>query len=300
MNTPFTKTGYIKPTAPPQKGTKALEAVGAPSQWVTQTPFRLPQNIFMQEQMPSCVAHTVTELVMFAWWKKTGNWVKLSPRFVYALCKQYDGFSADAGTTYEAAFKVIENYGICEDSYFTNDCTLDVNTYTDASLIPQTAKDNALQYKATGNFLADLSVGGLQEAIYQHGMIGIGTDISDYWWLPDWGDVLPLKPFDTQNPNIGGHAVSLYAYGMPWDAESPTNFWVVNHWSSDWGYKGRGCYGANYEPTVYEAVFITLDAQNAPSDANTAENVAIPTPSVIPNSIEVVIEDVVKVVESVL
>ena len=298
MKPNFTFTGYVKSPAVPPEKVVALEAVGAPAQYVTDiTPFKLAANIFDQQQEPSCVAHTVTWLVMYAWWKKTGTYVKLSPRFVYALCKTIDGLSATSGTTYQAAFTVIEQYGICEDTYFTNDCTLNVNTYTDATLISDAAKANALQYKAVGSFLSSLTQADLQEAIYQHGVIGIGTEISDYWWSDGQGTdtydaniILPLKPYDTANPIVGGHAIALYAYAMPWDAEYPTNFWLCNWWDSTWAYAGRGCYGANYEPTVYEAVFVEL----APTQENTP---AVPIQT---ETIPTLLQEVEELVEKVL
>lgn len=290
----FNFTGYVKPSAQPKNKSGALAAVPAPAQFLVDNPYRNSANIMNQNLEPSCVAHSVVELVTFLWWKKTGNFVKLSPRFVYALCKLTDNLSADSGTTFEAAMGVLKEYGVCEDSYFTNDTTLDVNTYTDATLISAEAKANALQYRIEDwDWIDDISVSGLQSAMASlNTMIAIGTDISDYWWLPSWTDILPLKPMDANNPTTGGHAVTLYAYGQPWDATYPTNFYGINHWSSLWGYNGRFCYGADYEPTVYEACYCWLPATEP-----------TPTPSLIQVSTtpqESVIEEIVEFAEKIL
>lgn len=262
-------TGYIKPQEPhaPETLVTLASSTPVPASHITDiTPFKLPENIFMQAQEPSCVAHGVTWAIMYYHWKATGNVVKLSPRFLYALCKTVDGIPADGGTYLKTALELAQKYGVCEDSYFPNDCTLDVNTYTDATLIPQAAYTNALNYKIESfSFLSDLSVAGLNQAIYQEGIVIIGTDVSDYWWTNASGqnswssaDLLPLKPEDTAHPIVSGHCVDLYAYGEPWDTVHPTNAYGMNWWSPEWAYEGRFCYGANYEPTVYEAAVITL------------------------------------------
>ncbi len=304
MSTPlkFQFTGYKRP---PSTTTKLI-TVGttAPSSHVTNiAPFKLPANIFMQNQIPSCVAHTVTWLIMYHWWKQTGEIVKLSPRFIYALCKTIDNIPAAEGTTFQAALEIAQQYGVCEDSYFTNDTMLDVATYSNATLISSEAKANAQKYRiADYQFLSDLSVAGLQNAIYENGVIGIGTDVSDYWWSDGHGTntwlaniLLPLKPNDAANPLVSGHAVALYAYGMPWDADYPTNLWGMNWWSTAWGYAGRFCYGANYEPTVYEGFVISLaPTQPAPSAPAVVE---APVPLTV---IEQVVEEVVKEIAAVV
>ena len=267
----FLKTGYIKKTPDPRNW--ILETVQAPMQTIPVshitdiTPWKLPQNVFMQSKEPSCVAHLVTWMLMVKHWQKTGEVIKLSPRYLYAKCKLVDGVPAEDGTYLETALSIAKNTGICEDSYFPNDCTLPVETYTNAALIPAAADANAATHKiASYLFLSDFSVQGLQNAIAQNGIVGICTDISDHWWTNpttganDWsaGDLLPLLPDDATHPAVGGHAVALYAYGEPWDGMHPTNFWLMNWWSSAWAYIGRACYGANYEPMVHEGCTITV------------------------------------------
>lgn len=272
MNINFKFTGYVKPTTS-HPSQLALQAVALPKSYITNiTPFKAPSQILMQNQEPSCVAHSVAWGAMVRWWQATGQIVKLSPRFLYAMAKTIDGIPNDGGTTYQAVLQILETYGVCEDSYFPNDTTLDVDTYTNAALIPQAAKDNAAKYKLTSSQLTDLSVDGLQQGIYQHGIVHIGTGVSDHWWLPSWaaGDLLPLKPYDAQHPEVSGHAVALYAFGAPWDSVYPTNFWGMNWWSSAWAYIGRFCYGADYEPTVFDAYVLGTYSGTQPTPVNTS------------------------------
>jgi len=121
---PFRISGYIKPVAPVLEQThQVLETVQAPvavpAAHITDiTPFKEPGNIFMQGQQPSCVAHGVAWAVMYYHWKKTGVYVKLSPRFLYALCKANDGIPNEEGTYIQTAIAMAEKYGVCEESYF--------------------------------------------------------------------------------------------------------------------------------------------------------------------------------------
>jgi len=118
-----------------------------------------------------------------------------------------------------------------------------------------------LNYKLDSSktsYLSNLSSAGINNAIYQNGIVIIGTDVSDHWWLPNWNNILPLQPSDAGNPTVSGHCVVLYAFGEPWSVQLPTNTWGVNWWSSAWGYIGRFCYGANYTPEVYEAAVVSM------------------------------------------
>ena len=265
----YRSTGYIKPISP--TGRPLLEAAPTtiPPSYITNiTPFKLPQNIFMQAQQPSCVAHAVTWALMYKYWKKTGKYVKLSPRFLYALCKANDGVPNTPGTYLEVALTMAEKYGVCEDLYFPNNVNLSSGDYQNVNLIPPAAYANALNYKLDPlktRFLGDHSSQGLSSGIYQNDIVIIGMDISDYWWTDGKGNATwsssilnPLKPIDAQNPVVSGHAICLYAYGAPWNAQNPSETWLMNWWSNAWNYNGRGCFGGNDIPNIYEAAVVGI------------------------------------------
>jgi len=44
--------------------------------------------------------------------------IRLSPRFVYSLCKKFDGAPSEEGTYPRVAMKVLLNYGVCHDSFW--------------------------------------------------------------------------------------------------------------------------------------------------------------------------------------
>lgn len=275
--TPFENTGYIGPLPDPRNFVAEavqpeMVSTPIPASYVTDiTPFKTPQTVFMQGQQPSCVAHAVTWAIQYYFWKKTGQVVKLSPRFLYALCKTNDGIPTQEGTYLLTALKLAQKYGVCEDKYFPNNVSLMKDVYKDATQIPQAAYDNALKYKiGTYAFLSDTSLQGLNRAIFQNGIVLIGMRIGQEWWTAvsgqtSWApqDILPLRP---PKVVVSGHAIALYAYG--------TFSYLMNWWSYAWGYQGHGWFGANDLPTVYEAAIITglaIDpTQPAPPQPDTA------------------------------
>lgn len=257
---PFDKTGYLPPVIEDPRNFVAESIMPAdsgalPASWVTDiTPFKLPQNIYMQGKQPSCVAHSVAWAVQYYHWKTTGQVIKLSPRFLYALCKANDGIPNEEGTYMLTALKMAQKYGVCEDNYFHNDVTLSEADYKDVTKIPQAAYTNAATHKiGTYAFLSDTSKNGLNKAIYQNGVVLIGMKIGQEWWTAENGrvswaadDILPLRPAATV---VSGHAIALYAYGA-------FNH-LMNWWSYDWGYQGHGWFSSNDIPYIYQAAIIT-------------------------------------------
>jgi hypothetical protein len=302
---PRLNNGYNKPLTPKIEGLKSFapeEVAAIPPTFVTNIgPLKEPQNILDQLQIPACVAHAVTLNVMYHYWKKTGNYVLLSPRFLYAMCKTVDGLPADAGTYIETALQMAQKYGICEDSYFTNDTTLDVNTYTDASLIPETAFQNAAQYRIDSyDMLSDLSQTGLNVAMFNGGegnMLVIGMDISAAWWTDVNGNVtysadalLPLRPISATDVSVGGHCTNLYADGADWDAVNTSENFGLNQWGVSWAYQGRYCFGANDLANLYEAAIITATFSNTVPAPEPPQLEAQPS-----NILEEIVQDLEKV-----
>lgn len=255
----FLNTGYVIPhDLPINLDEAAPESSPIPT-------FYKPANIdtffssfpwFMQGTQPSCVAHGVTFALMYNIWKSTGKVVVLSPRFLYAICKQNDGIPDQDGTLVKVAFEMAKKYGICEERFFTNNVGLTLADYKDASKIPQEAYQNALQYKLPDyKQITDMSLLGLNKAIYQNDVVLIGMKMCDNWWKREDGvdswlpnDILPLRPPSAKDPVTGAHVIALYSYGQ--------FHHLTNWWSNRWGYQGKGWYGVNDLPSVYEAFVI--------------------------------------------
>jgi hypothetical protein len=227
--TPMRNTGYV-PTNEPIPVFAALEASQPPVKYPSI--FIAPHEglpILMQSHQPSCVGHGVTWAIMQKELVRDGSFKLLSPRFLYALCKKYDGINGE-GTSIATALWVAETYGVCEDSFFPNDVSLSPEVYKDASLIPQAAMDNALLHKIKSHkWVQDLSFNGLRNAIFQNDIVIVGMDISDAWWsAPDgrtsWdsSDILPLRP---PAPATSRHCVDLYCYNTEQKLDGLMNWW---------------------------------------------------------------------------
>jgi hypothetical protein len=254
---PMDNTGYI-PTNEPMVASAALETAQAPVDYPPV--FIAPHEglpILMQSKQPSCVGHGVTWAVMQKELVRDGSFKLLSPRFLYALCKKYDGLAGD-GTSIAVALRLAAEYGICEEKYFPNDVSLSIEQYKDASLIPAEAFENAKQHRIkTYKWVSDLTFRGLRNAIYQNDVVIVGMDISDAWWTaPDgrisWAapDILPIRP---PRPATSRHCVDLYCYNTDQKLDG-----LMNWWSDQWGNKGTAFFYGNELPYIYQAAVIFI------------------------------------------
>lgn len=297
----FLNTGYKKPSSPPapEKITTLAASAATPVSYTTDiSPWRFPPvtNVFMQNDQPSCLADGVCAALEYKIWKATGKIVRLSRRFLWALCVKNDGVPASEGTLMQTALEMAEKYGVCEASFFDDDTTLPIDTYADATQITPAAYSNAQQYKvASWALLGDTTFSGLNTAIYQNDIVITAMQISDWWWTAPNGDtswaaqdILPLRPVDATHPEVSGHCVNLYAY----DEEQ---HYITNWWSAQWGYQGRGWYRINEAPAVYEAAIITYIAPTSP-----APSAPIVQETVIESPIEALVSKVADFIEKVV
>lgn len=294
---PFKNLGY---TPPVQKDPRnwLLESTQPvqpfPDTHVTDiTPFKLPQNIYMQYQIPDCVENAVAFAQRYDEWKATGIIPNLCRRELAIKTVQADGFPFSAGTNLQVALDIAHKQGIGDAQYFPDDHTLDEATFIGASL-PQTVIDSAQAHKIPSYaFVSDLSVNGLKNAIYQNGIVLIGIKVSDWWWTAPSGnaswqvnDILPIRPIDATHPQVSGHAVALYGYDTQY-------FYFMNWWSPQWGDQGHGWFGINDVPEIYEAAVIgAFIKPTTPAPE--------PAPSVPQASTTNVLEEVVQMAEQVV
>src|SRR4051812_47844303 len=126
---PMPNTGYVPVNIP--LAAAPLEAEQPP---VSYPPVYIAPHeglpILMQSKQPACVGHGVAWAIMQKELVRDGSFKLLSPRFLYALCKKYDGIPGE-GTSIATALWVAENIGVCEDQYFPNDVSLSPSTYID-------------------------------------------------------------------------------------------------------------------------------------------------------------------------
>jgi hypothetical protein len=98
---------------------------------------------YYQNGQPACGGHAGAYYKSFLDYLSLQLAVRRSPRQLYAICKLIDGLPDEEGTTINAIFKALRDYGAAELSLYPNDVHLPKKQYRDASLIPPRALADA-------------------------------------------------------------------------------------------------------------------------------------------------------------
>lgn len=224
--------------------------------------------IWDQQQEPACVAYAIVKVMMYLIWKKTGNIIQLSPRFLYALCKANDGMPNTEGTSVLVALKLAQKYGVCEESYFPSDATLPLSTFQNSKLIPTAAFANAASYKI-GEYLTlpNTDNATIESALEKYFMVLTGITINEAWWtspagVTSWAvaDIDPLRPAVKGDPQNSDHLINIWGF----DA---TYFDMVHDWSINWANHGTNRLTALDMPWIYETWVIVDVMYPAPTPA---------------------------------
>ncbi len=170
-----------------------------------------------QGMQPACVAHAKVKLLMIYIFRKFSRVAFLSPRFVYKLCKLFDGIPLVGGTYARTGALVITKYGACIDELAPNNVNLTKEQYLNFSISPETVT-NANQYRMPGFAFVDPTLEAIKEAIFQNGAVSMGVDVGD------WSS-LPLKPGSTW------HQVIAYKYEA---MNQDTKIFILNSWGKGW------------------------------------------------------------------
>ncbi len=203
--------------------------------------------ILMQNQTPECGGFSLATIVNF--FKKVG--VALSGSFPYAFEKSVDGIPTVEGTYISAVGKAGSQVGACLNPLFPDDGVLEtfVSNPLFSTATPEAIADGATRILGTPFLLDDLSISGIQQALYQNGAVILEVQVGDEWWTaPDGTDswdpakILPIRPPANV---ISGHFICV----MPYDKKND-RLWFANTWSTEWGQEGWGYLQSNYEPFI--------------------------------------------------
>lgn len=206
--------------------------------------FHTPLPIFMQAKEPACVAHSVVELMMLYWFKKTGKWVVLSPRFLDILAKRFDGQPIDGGTIPRLVLKLATQYGCATEDVLPNDTSLPIEEYrSDAALTPAVMA-NALQYRIPGYVRVGMDTQSTREAIYLYGAVTSLFEIgAEFYTAPNgqtsWADK-DIDPLRIPAQIVSGHQLTDNGF-------VPVLNNAHNHWSQAWANNGE----AKYDPVAW-------------------------------------------------
>lgn len=281
METPIVATGAVPSPSDYRDAVAAgaavaeLASIQVPASYQTELPPHL-----MQAQEPACVAHDAVDNLKLFWFRKTGEWVDFSPRFLDTLAKRFDEQDRATGGTYpRLVFKLMAQYGCATEATLPNDTSLPVLEYRDDALLTAAVFAEAAKYKTPGYVAIPLDTISTRAAVFLYGIISALFHIGDEFWTPSWADS-DIDPLRTPAVVVGGHQLGIKGW------VSDTLNTLRNEWSELWANKGDANYSyAAWAPYVTEQWAIAeippdvadyLKALPAPADFHYTWNTDLP------------------------
>ena len=193
----------------------------------------------------TCVAFaSVSGVKEFQDKKEYHKLIRLSPRFLYSLCKKFDGDPFEDGTYPRIAMKVLLNYGVCHESFWPY--------VAQKKTRPRAGADkDAIKFKirAYARIKSGLE---MKRSLLVNGPFVAGVQVFKSWFTKKVGSrgFVPMpKPGDN---SVGGHAICIVGYD-----EKFKIYKFKNSWGANWGSAGYG-----YLPYAYMKKFCS-DAWSA-------------------------------------
>ena len=221
---------YVAQAAAPE----AAAPIELPAKYKTE--LASPMN---QARIPACVSYSVVDILKLYWFRKTGQWIDFSPRFLDILVKRFDMLNrATDGTYPRLVFKLAVQYGCATTATLPNDTSLPILEYRNDKKLTSEIFAEAAKYKIPGYVLVPKDFQKTRQSIYLYGAISTLFQIGKELWTPSFAakDIDPLR---TPNPIIVGHQMSPYG----WEDETYND--LQNEWSEAWANKGKAKYDPN-------------------------------------------------------
>ena len=205
----------------------------------------MPGPVLMQAQTPSCVSHSVAQVLQLHVYRSTGKLIDFSPRFLDVLAKRFDGQPLDGGTIPRLVFKLAVQYGCATTATLPNDTSLPLAQYrNDAVLTPQVFAE-AAQYKIPGFIRIPDTFYDMRQAVFLHGAVSVLMQVGNTWWTAldgtsSW-DPAQIDPLRVPVTTEGGHQIVVKGW-----TDGVLNK-LRNSWSDQWDIKGE----AHYDPNAW-------------------------------------------------
>lgn len=202
----------------------ALERIGAfPDEKYTDIS-KIP--VLDQADKPACVGYARAVYLSWFLYNETYNKNLVSPRFIYAISKMFDGIPDQMGTYPRIAALQNINIGALMEDDCKSDTSLQYNDFIALSLDEKTKIKAALQ-KISAYVTLEKSEVELVRALNEHGLVEVSLPCDGKW-----------KESPIKNKKADGyHRVLVYGYKRE---EDDTYFYFRNSWGEDWGKKGNG------------------------------------------------------------
>jgi C1A family cysteine protease len=182
----------------------------------------------------TCVAFaSVVGVKEFQDKKEYRKLIRLSPRFLYSLCKKFDGDPFAEGTYPRIAMKVLLNHGVCRESFWPY-------APHQKSLSLKGADIDAKRYKIKA-YARLKSVLEMKRSLLINGPFLAGVEVFKSWFSKkvERSGFIPMPKRSEQL--MGGHAICIVGYD-----DKLRIFKFKNSWGAKWADQGYG-----YLPYAY-------------------------------------------------
>jgi C1A family cysteine protease len=153
--------------------------------------------------------------------------IELSPRYLYSLCKEFDGAPEEEGTYPRVAMKILFKYGVCPEIFWpykphqTNDHKPGADLKARIYRIKAYARLNSLLE--------------MKRSLLVNGPFLAGVKVFDSWFNPGVART-GLVPMPKKGEDLaGGHAICFVGYD-----DRKKIFKFKNSWSKEWADRGYG------------------------------------------------------------
>ena len=165
--------------------------------------------------------------------KEYKNLISLSPRYLYSLCKKYDGSPGEEGTYPRMAMKMLLNYGTPPEKYWPY--------RPHQADKPKAGADKAaIEYKVKA-YARLRTVSEMKRSLVINGPFLAGVDVYESWFT-NRASKTGLIPMPKKSEQYqGGHAICIVGYD---DVKKMFKF--KNSWSAKWGERGYGYLAYDY------------------------------------------------------
>jgi C1A family cysteine protease len=153
--------------------------------------------------------------------------IRLSPRFLYNLCKKFDGIPFQEGTYPRIAMKVLLNHGVCHESF----CPYLPNKKTQpAKGADQDAKNFKIKAYARLKSLVEM-----KRSLLINGPFLAGVEVFKSWFAKNVEKSGFIRLPKRSDESAGGHAICIMGYD-----DKLKIFKFKNSWGVKWADKGYG------------------------------------------------------------
>ncbi len=182
----------------------------------------------------TCVAFaSVVGVKEFQDKKEYHKLIKLSPRFLYNLCKKFDDIPFEEGTYPRIAMKILLNYGVCHESFWPY-------VPLKKSLPRKGADKDAIKFKikAYARIKSQLE---MKRSLLVNGPFLAGVKVYKSWFKKNVEKSGFISMPKRNEQLMGGHAICIVGYDDKFRI-----FKFKNSWGANWGSDGYG-----YLPYAY-------------------------------------------------